>query len=94
MATLFIVGFPGAASTALGDVAFRAQLSVGAGSQATAALGTSGRWYTVRLVTDTDCQFEIGDSVAADSDSLFLPAMAVEYFKLAGGQNIAVIEQQ
>lgn len=64
-------------------------VTLGAGSVQSAALG--GNTSVVRLTTDGPCCIAAGPNPTATTDSLRLPAGAVEYFAVTPGHKIAVI---
>jgi hypothetical protein len=64
------------------------------GSSVSATNKFGSETYQVRLVSDSACQYKIGDgaqTAAQDNTSPFLPANWVEYVRVNPGQQIAAI---
>jgi hypothetical protein len=45
----------------------------------------------VRIAADADCHIEFGVNPTATTSKIFVPAKDTEYFKVSGGEKIAVI---
>lgn len=58
-------------------------------SAASAAFGNNIEY--VRIAADADCHIEFGTSPTATTSKIFVPAKDTEYFKVSGGEKIAVI---
>lgn len=76
----------------VGMPAVTQKVAVGGTSAQSAALAASTRF--VVLTADVGAQWAIGANPTADGDSAFLPAGVPRGFRAAGGEKIAVIEQQ
>ena len=58
-------------------------------SAASAAFGNNIEY--VRIVADDDCHIEFGTGPTATTSTIFVPSKDIEYFKVSGGEKIAVI---
>jgi len=67
----------------------QAPISVSGSSAQSAAFGSATRY--VRLNCDVVVSFVFGSSPTATTNNARLPANAVEYFQVTGGQKLAVI---
>jgi len=58
-------------------------------SAASAAFGNNIEY--VRIVADADCHIEFGSGPTATTSTIFVPSKDIEYFKVSGGEKVAVI---
>jgi hypothetical protein len=65
------------------------RVSFDASTQSTATATTT---RIVRVVATTDCHIAIGSNPTATTNSTFLPAYSIEYFKIVGGHKVAAIK--
>jgi len=64
----------------------------GTSAQSAAISGGSGPYELIRLVSTTNCHVEFGTNPTATTNSAYLPAGVVEYFKVNTGEKVAAIQ--
>ncbi len=58
----------------------------------TQSSATAENTRIIRVVATTDCHIATGSNPTATTNSTFLPAYSIEYFKIVGGHKVAAIK--
>ncbi|MDJ0896923.1 MAG: hypothetical protein QNJ92_17395 [Alphaproteobacteria bacterium] len=94
MSTLSCTVYNSASEVALGEPLETLTVSIGATSDQTSAITTDGMARKrVRLFAQADCYIAYGENPTASSSTIPLGAENPEYFDIAAGHKVAVIER-
>lgn len=91
MADFTITVYPDATNVSLGEPLQEIGLAVGAEVKSGVISGSARQPRRVRVATQVDCHFRVGESPTATADSAFLAAGGVEYIGMEAGWRVSVI---